>query len=357
MKKWSHRLIAATLLITSLTAYESVKTIASTEGDGTLISQNAPGGNRLEAIKKRGKVICGVNGKLPGFSFVDEKGEYTGLDVDVCRGVAAALFNDPTKVEYRNVSTQERFAALQSGEIDILSRNTTLTISRDTSLGLDFMPVIFYDGQGILVTKASKVKQVQDLKGKSICVQQGTTTEQNLADQMRKLNIPYTPVVFDDIDATYAAYQEGRCQAVTSDRSQLSSRKKTLPKPEDHVLLEQVISKEPLAPAVSKGDAAWADTVKWVIYAMIEGEELGITSKNIGTFQTTADPAIKRFLGLEGKLGQDMGLPNDFAARVIKHVGNYGESYDRNITKALGLPRGQNQLWSKGGLLYSPPFR
>ncbi|PSF38751.1 amino acid ABC transporter substrate-binding protein [Aphanothece hegewaldii CCALA 016] len=321
--------------------------------DTSITNQNS----RLATIKQRGKLICGVNGQLPGFSFVNEQGEYTGLDVDICRAIAAALFDDPTKVEYRALSTQERFTAVQSGEVDILSRNTTYTLSRDTSVGLEFAPITFYDGQGMMVSKASGIKTLEDLKGKTICVQAGTTTELNLSDQMRKRGIDYTPVVFDDPDAMYAAYQQGRCQAATSDRSQLSSRRSALPKPDDHIVLDTVLSKEPLAVAVANGDSAWFDVVKWSIYALMEAEELGITAKNISTFANSQDPSVKRFLGAEGELGADMGLSNDFAARIVKHVGNYEEIYDRNITKTIGLQRGLNQLWTKGGLLYSPPFR
>ncbi|GFE69281.1 amino acid ABC transporter substrate-binding protein [Chroococcus sp. FPU101] len=313
--------------------------------------------NRLATIKQRGRLICGINGQLPGFSFVNENGEYSGMDVDICRAIAAALFDDPTKVEYRTLSTQERFTAVQSGEVDILSRNTTYTLSRDTSVGLEFAPITFYDGQGIIVSRASGIKTIEALKGKTICVQAGTTSELNLTDQMRKRGIDYTPVVFDDADAMYAAYQQGRCQGATSDRSQLSSRRTAFPKPDDHIVLDAVISKEPLAVAVANGDTAWSDVVKWTIYTLIEAEEQGITSKNIGTFTNSQDPTVKRFLGTEGELGTDMGLSNDFATRIITHVGNYSEIYERNITKNLGLERGFNQLWTKGGLLYSPPFR
>ncbi len=314
--------------------------------------------SRLDTVKQRGTLICGVNGEVPGFSFVDENGQYSGLDVDICRAIAAALFDDPDKVEYRKLSAQERFPAVQSGEVDVLNRNTTWTISRDTTNGMEFAPTVFYDGQGIMVTTASGVANIEGLAGKSICVLAGTTTEQNLADQMRKRGIEdYNPVTFEDVDALYAAYQEGRCEGVTADRSQLVARRSILPNRNDHAILNVVLSKEPLGPAVKNNDSAWFDAVKWITFSLIQAEELGINSENIDTFETSEDPNVRRFLGLDDKLGEGMGLPNDFAARVVKHVGNYGEVYERNIGEPLGLDRGPNNLWTEGGLLYSPPFR
>lgn len=343
--------IALTLL--SLAACEGDTGPSTPEGSGPAKS------GRLAAILGRGNLVCGVSGELPGFSFVGQDGNYSGLDVDVCRAIAAALFDNPDAVEFRNLNAKERFTAVQTGEVDILSRNTTNTLSRDTSVGLDFAPIVFYDGQGIMVRGASKIKTLADLKGKSICLQTGTTTEQNLTDQMRKQGIPYTPVVFEDINTTFATYAQGRCDGVTADRSQLISRRTTLPKPADHVILPTLLSKEPLAPAVASGDAAWGDVVRWVVYALIEAEELGITAKTVPQQLSSTDPTVKRFLGTEGDLGQGMGLTNDFAARAIKHVGNYGEIYDRNLgpQTPLNLPRGPNSLWTKGGLLFSPPFR
>ena len=319
-------------------------------------AQSAASG-RLSTVKSRGSLVCGVNGQLPGFSFVNENGEYSGMDVDICRAVAAALFNDPTKVEFRDLSAQERFTAVQSGEVDLLSRNTTWTLSRDTSVGMEFAPTTFYDGQGLMVTKVSGVKELKDLEGKSVCVLSGTTNEQNLADRMRKLEVNYTPVVFEDVDALYAAYEQGRCEAVTSDRSQLTARRAILAKPDEHEVLEVVLSKEPLGPLVANGDSQWFDVIKWVTYALIQAEELEINSSNLSNLAQTTDPQIKRFLGQEGNLGEDMGLPNDFAARVVEHVGNYGEVYERNIGEPFSLDRGLNDLWTNGGLLYSPPFR
>ena len=313
--------------------------------------------SRLDTIKSRGNLICGVNGQLPGFSFVNQNGEYSGMDVDICRAVASGLFDDPSKVEYRDLSAQERFTAVQSGEVDLLSRNTTWTISRDTSVGMEFAPTTFYDGQGVMVTKASGIQALQDMEGKSVCVLAGTTNEQNFADRMRKLGVNYQPVVFEDTDAVFAAYEQGRCEAVSSDRSQLIARRVVLGNPDQHKVLGAVISKEPLGALVANGDARWFDAVKWIIYALIQAEEFGISSENIASFENSEDPQIRRFLGQEGNLGEDMGLPNDFAARVIKNVGNYSEVYERNIGQPFDLDRGLNELWTNGGLLYSPPFR
>lgn len=351
MKKW-HSLLATLLLSFSLTACGGGQTGTETAQGGDT------SGSRLEVIKQRGTLICGINGEVPGFSFVNEKGEYSGIDVDMCRAVAAALFDDPTKVEYRKLSAQERFTAVQAGEVDLLNRNTTWTINRDTSVGMEFAPTIFYDGQGIMAAKASGIKELNNLEGKSVCVLAGTTNEQNIADQMRKVGVKtFNPVVSDDVDALYAAYEQGRCEAVTSDRSQLVARRSLLPKPDDHVLLDVFMSKEPLGPVIADGDSAWYDAIKWITYTLIQAEEFGITSQNLSTFENTQDPNIRRFLGLDEKLGEDMGLPNDFAARIIKHVGNYGEVYDRNVGKPFGLERDLNNLWNNGGLLYSPPFR
>jgi general L-amino acid transport system substrate-binding protein len=313
----------------------------------------------LDTIKSRGKVICGVSGQLPGFSYVKPNGEYAGLDVDVCRAIAAALFDDPKKVEFRNLNAKERFTAVQTGEVDILSRNTTWTISRDTSVGLEFAPVVFYDGQGIMVKKSSNIKKLEDLKGKSICTQTGTTNEQNLSDQMRQRGIEYKPLVFEDVNTTFTTYQQGRCEAVTSDRSQLVSRRTTLPKPDEHLVFDVVLSKEPLAPAVANGDSKWFDVVKWTVFALINAEELGVNSQNVSQLASSPNPEVKRLLGTEGDLGKGIGLTNDFASRIIKHVGNYGEVYERNLGKnsELKLDRGPNKLWNKGGILYAPPFR
>ena len=342
------------LLIASLSACVPAPTNPGS-GDSTPVA-NTDG--RLQKIKANGKLFCGINGEVPGFSFVNETGDYSGLDVDVCRAVAAAVLGDANQVDFRKLSTQERFTAVQTGEVDLLSRNTTWTLGRDTVNKMAFAPIVFYDGQGVMATQASGVKQLSDLAGKAVCVLAGTTTEKNLADQMAKAGVSeYNPVVSDDVDSLYSAYQEGRCEAVTSDRSQLVARRSILPDPTAHVILDTVLSKEPLAPAVAQGDPDWFNTVQWVTFALMQAEELGITSENIDSFQASEDPNIRRFLGLEDKLGEDMGLPNDFAAQVVKQVGNYGEIYERNIGQPLGLERGLNNLWTEGGLLYSPPFR
>lgn len=353
MRKWS-LLLLGMMLAAPLAGCSRFYPKLSAEG-----SANAAGTSVLNRVKTRGNLACGISGTLPGFSYVNQEGKYTGLDVDICRAIAAAMFNDPNAVEFRNLNAKERFTALQAGEIDILSRNTTWTISRDTSVGLEFAPTVFYDGQGMMVKTASGIKDLKGLQGKSVCVQTGTSTEQNLADQMRKIGVKYTPIVFEDDKATFAAYQQNRCEGVTSDRSQLVSQRSVLPNPDDHVILEQVMSKEPLAPAVKNNDSRWYDTVKWVIFGLIEAEEQGITSKNIDTFANSQDPVVKRLLGKEGSLGQGLGLPNDFIARAVKQVGNYGEIYNRNLGSEtqFKLPRGQNNLWSKGGLQYAPPFR
>ncbi|MEB3160930.1 MAG: amino acid ABC transporter substrate-binding protein [Synechocystis sp.] len=354
--KWSPVLMGGLLLATVLTACGGTSNStnnAPTDGNGT-----ASVSGRLAAIKAKGQVVCGVNGEVPGFSFVNEAGDYSGLDADFCRAVAAAVLGDAKKVDFRKLSSQERFTAVQTGEVDLLSRNTTWTLNRDTAVKMQFAPILFYDGQGVMATKSSGIRELKDLEGKAVCVLAGTTTEKNLADQMAQVGVKsYQPVVSDDVDSLYNAYQQGRCEAVTSDRSQLVARRSILPNPEDNQILEVVLSKEPLAPAVAEGDPAWFNTVKWVAFALIQAEEFGITSANIDTFKTSDNPDIRRFLGIEDKLGEDMGLPNDFAAQVIAQVGNYGEIYQRNVGEPFGLERGLNNLWNQGGLLYSPPFR
>jgi general L-amino acid transport system substrate-binding protein len=342
--KWSLLLLATLPLILSMTACTS-RSRGST--------------SRLDTIKNRGKLICGVSGQLPGFSYVKANGEYAGLDVDICRAIAAAIFNDPKKVEFRNLNAKERFTAVQTGEVDILSRNTTWTISRDTSVGLEFAPVVFYDGQGVMVRKNSNIKKLEDLKGKSICTQTGTTNEQNLSDQMRQRGITYKPLVFEDVNTAYTTYEQGRCEAITSDRSQLVSRRSAFPKPDEHVVLDVVLSKEPLTPAVANGDSKWFDVVKWTVYGLMNAEELGVNSQNVSQLTNSTNPEIKRLLGTEGDLGKGTGLSNDFVVRIVKSVGNYGEIYERNLGKnsELKLDRGLNRPWNKGGIMYAPPFR
>ena len=310
----------------------------------------------LETVKNRGKLVCGVNTGLAGFATVGPDGKWRGFDVDYCRALAAAIFNDADKVEFRPLTAQARFTALQSKEIDVLSRNTTWTLSRDTSLGLNFSVTLFYDGQGLMVPAKLQAKSAKDLNGATICVQTGTTTELNLADYFRRLGSKFTPVVFETVDQTYAAYDSGRCDAVTSDVSQLLAQKTTLKQPNDHVVLGDVMSKEPLGPAVRHGDDQWFDITKWVAFGLIQAEEFGITSQNIASFADSKDPNMRRFLGTEGGLGAMFGLSDDFMARVVRLVGNYGELFERHL-QPLHLARGVNTLWTQGGLLYSPPFR
>ena len=348
MQKWGSILIAGLLMILPLTACE---------GNGQEDQQIS---SRLDVVKNRGKLICGVEGGIPGFSYLDQNGNYSGIDIEICRAVAAALFDDLTALEYRNLDSTERFTALSGGEVDMLSRNTTWTLSRDTTVGLEFAPTTFYDGQGMMVRADSGIESLEGLEGRSICVETGTTTELNLTDNLRQRNIEAETLTFQQADPAFAAYAEGRCEGMTSDKSQLLSRRSTLPNPNDHVILDVTMSKEPLGPVTINNDSAWFDVVKWVTYALIEAEELGITQANVDEIkENSTDPTIKRFLGVEGDLGEGLGLSNDFAYRVIKQVGNYGEIYNRNLgeNSQFKLPRGQNDLWTNGGLLYSPPFR
>jgi general L-amino acid transport system substrate-binding protein len=319
----------------------------------------SPAGARLQIVKDRGKLICGINGSLAGFSNLNQTtNQYDGLDADVCRAIAAAVLGDANAIEWRVLSTQNRSVALQSGEIDVLVRNTTWTSSRDAEWGL-FAPTTFFDGQGMMVRADLGATQLEDLAGASICVQTGTTTELNLADQMRVRNVEFTPVVFEDIDATYAAYEEGRCDAVTSDMSQLAGRRSVLGSPDDHIIMDVVMSKEPLGPVVPLGDDQWFNVVKWTVFALIQAEESGISMGNIDSFMDSTDPVIRRLLGLEGDLGVKLGLSNDWVVAVIKAVGNYGEIFDRNVGPGtpLDLERGLNNLWTNGGLMYAPPYR
>ncbi len=317
-------------------------------------------GETLKTVQNRGKLICGVNSQVPGFGYVDSAGNFSGFDIDFCRALAAAIFGDATKVEFRPLTAAERFTALQSGEIDVLIRNTTWTTVRDTELGGNFVHTTFYDGQGLMVPADSGIKTLQDLEGGTICVQTGTTTELNLADKMAEAGISYTPAVFDNADNTFAAYQEGRCDAVTTDKSGLVARRAILPDPQNHVILDITLSKEPLGPMVRHGDDQWFDIVQWMVFVTFSAEEFGITSANVDQVRASAtNPEVKRLLGLEGDLGLKLGLTNDWAYNIIKQVGNYAEIYDRNLgpNTPTYIPRGLNQLYINGGLLYAPPFR
>jgi general L-amino acid transport system substrate-binding protein len=336
---------------------------AESPAESAAPSEEAPSGEgRLADVQARGNLICGVNGALPGFSFLDEaSGDYTGFDVDFCRAIAAAVLGDPELVEFRNVTTDQRGPLLQSGDIDVLIRNTTWTVSRDTSWGL-FGPTTFYDGQAIMVNSTlTDATTIDDLAGATVCVQSGTTTELNLTD---RLGDSITPQVFPEIDPTYAAYEEGRCDAVTSDRSQLVARRTAFENPDDHVILEEVMSKEPLGPVAPLSDDQWFNVVKWVVYATIEAEEQGITQANVAdTVETSDNPVVQRLLGVtpEGAEPFDsgLGLEPDWVVDVITAVGNYGEIYERNLGAGtpFELERGLNSLWTDGGLLYAPPYR
>ena len=314
----------------------------------------------LDAVKSKGFVQCGVNTGVAGFSAPDSKGVYRGIDVDLCRAVAAAVFGDANKVRYTPLTAQQRFTALQSGEVDILARNTTWTITRDTSLGLNFVGVNYYDGQGFMVHRKLNVKSAKQLNGATVCVQPGTTTELNLADYFRSNKMTFKPVVIEKLDEVLNAYFAGRCDVFTTDHSGLIALRATrAPKPDDHVILPEIISKEPLGPAVRHGDDRWFDVVKWSLFAMIEAEEMGISSKNVDEMLKSEDPAIKRFLGVTPGFGKAVGVDEKWMYNVVKQVGNYGDSFERNVgTKtALKLERGQNALWTNGGLLYAIPFR
>ncbi len=324
------------------------------------VAGGAQAGATLDGIKGKGFVQCGVNVGLPGFANPDSAGNWTGLDVDYCRAVAVALFNDPQKVKFTPLSAQQRFPAIQSGEVDLLSRNTTWTLTRDTSVGLNFAPVTYYDGQGFMVAKKLGVKSAKELNGATVCVQSGTTTELNLADYFRSNNMSYNPVVIENNDEVNAAFFAGRCDVLTTDASQLAStRASVAPKPDDYVILPEIISKEPLAPAVRHGDDQWYDIVKWVVYATIQAEESGITSKNVDEFLNSKNPEIQRLLGVSAGMGKALGVDEKWAYNIIKKVGNYGEIFERNVgaQTPLKLERGLNGLWTKGGLQYAMPIR
>ncbi|HZQ12373.1 MAG TPA: amino acid ABC transporter substrate-binding protein [Pseudolabrys sp.] len=323
------------------------------------VAAHGAGAQTLKAVQQRGVLNCGSNGTLAGFGLPDAKGQWTGLDVDFCRAVAAAIFNDAGKVKFVPLSTKDRFTALQSGEVDLLARDTTWTISRDSSLGLNFVGVDYYDGQGFMVRKALNVNSALELTGASVCLQQGTTTELNASDFFRSRKMQFKPVTFATANEAVKAYDAGRCDVYTTDASSLYSERLRLANPEEHILLPEIISKEPLGPAVRQGDDQWFDIVKWTLFAMINAEELGITSKNIDDMKASANPDIKRFVGTEGNYGEQLGLSKDWAVSIVKLVGNYGEVFERNVGSGspLKIDRGLNRLWSKGGIQYAPPIR
>jgi general L-amino acid transport system substrate-binding protein len=320
----------------------------------------------LETVKQRGKLVCGVTTGLAGFGAPNDQGQWSGLDIDLCKGVAAAVFGDASKVEFKPLNAEQRFTALQSGEVDMLARNSTWTLHRDTGLGLDFVAVNFYDGQGFMVKKELGVKSALELKGATVCVQEGTTTEKNLGDFDKVNNLGINPVKFKEPDQTRNSYDEGRCDAFTTDASGLAAERTALKNPDDNVILPEIISKEPLGPVVRQDDSQWADIVRWSFYAMLTAEEKGITSANVDDVKAKnaqgtegADAETQRLLGITDNMGSKMGISDESFYNVIKMVGNYGESFDRNVGAGspLKLERGLNALWTKGGLQYSPPFR
>jgi general L-amino acid transport system substrate-binding protein len=324
------------------------------------VAGQAMAGAKLDAIKARGEILCGVSTGLAGFSIADSQGKWTGIDVDVCKAVAAALFGDANKVKFVPLSAQQRFTALQSGEVDVLSRNTTYTQQRDTALGLNFTGVTYYDGQGFMVATKTNVKSAKELGGATVCVQPGTTTELNLADWGRANKVAFKPVVIEKLEEIEQAFFSGRCDAYTTDASGLAAtRASKAPKPDDFMLLPEIISKEPLGPAVQHGDDQWADLIRWTFNALVEAEEYGITAAKVEEMKKSDNPGIKRLLGVTPGLGKNLGVSEEWAANAIKAVGNYGEMYERNVGKGspLKLDRGLNALWNAGGIMYSPPVR
>jgi len=336
------------------------RTVATTLLTLLISLQTVEAGGTLKAVMEKGFIQCGVNTGLPGFSNPDNQGQWHGLDVDICRAVAAAVFADANKVKFTPLTAKERLTALQSGEIDILSRNTTWTLTRDSAQGIHFAGVSYYDGQGFMISKQLGVSSAQELDGATVCINAGTTTELNLADYFRKHNMKHTPVVFDTPDQTVKGFEAGRCDVLTSDQSQLYGLKLKLAKPEHVMVLPEIISKEPLGPAVRQGDDEWFNIVKWSLFALINAEELGVTADNVDTLKSsTTQPQIKRLLGLESNMGKGMGLTAEWAYHIIKQVGNYGEIFARNVGEQspLKIERGINALWNQGGIQYAPPIR
>jgi len=317
-------------------------------------------GGLLDEIKSRGTLVCGVNNQVPGFGNVEADGSFTGFDVDFCRAIAAAVLGDADAVDFRPVTAQERPIALQTGEVDVLIRNTTWTSNRDTVWGANFTPITFYDGQGFMVPADSGITELTDFEGRSICVQSGTTTELNMADTLAALNVQYTPVIFETADQAVAAYESGVCDSFTTDKSGLVSRQQTLQDPQAHVIMDATISKEPLGPSVRHGDDQWYDVVKWVLFATFNAEEFGLTQDNVTEVRdTTINPDIRRMLGVEGQAITELGLEADAMYQVILQVGNYGEIYERNLGEStpFNIPRGLNNQWYNGGLIFGMPFR
>jgi general L-amino acid transport system substrate-binding protein len=339
--------VLKTLTLSAVAAFAATGALAQTKA------------STLDAVKARGILNCGSGTGLAGFGLPDAQGNWNGLDVDMCRAVSAAVFNDATKIKFVSLSAKDRFTALQSGEVDVLSRNTTWTLSRDTSLGMNFAGVNYYDGQGFMVRKGAKIASALELNGASVCVQQGTTTELNLADYFRANKLQLKAVTFATNDETVKAYEGGRCDAFTTDASGLYSERLRMAKSDDHMVLPEIISKEPLGPSVRHGDDQWLDIVKWTHYAMVTAEELGVTKANVDEQLKSTNPDVRRLLGTEGKHGEALGLTNAWGYQIIKLVGNYGEVFEKNVGTGsqLKISRGQNNLWTKGGLQYAPPIR
>ena len=336
------------------------KTLVAALAAACSLATPAWAGQTLDTVLKRGVLHCGVSDGLPGFSYTDASGNYAGIDADFCRAVAAALFGDAKKVKFTPLTAKERFTALQSGEIDVLSRNSTWTISRDVGMGMSFTGVTYYDGQGFLVNKKLGVKSARELDGATVCIQAGTTTEMNLSDYFRTNGMKYTPVTYEKSDESAKALESGRCDVLTSDQSQLYAQRIKLANPDDYVVLPEVISKEPLGPAVRQGDSEWFNVVRWTLFALVAAEEYGITSANVDQMaKTSTNPEVRRLLGLDTDFGKDMKLKKDWAYQIVKQVGNYGEMFERNVGKGspLKIERGLNAQWNKGGLQYAPPFR
>jgi general L-amino acid transport system substrate-binding protein len=342
----SHRVLSVTLAaVLGLTA---TATFAQTTTSAT-----------LDAVKAKGFIQCGVTSGVPGFSAPDANNNWTGLEVDFCRALSAAIFNDPDKVRYTPLTSQERFTALSAGEIDVLSRTTTWTMSRDTQLGISFVGTMFYDGQGFMVRKADGIASALELSGAAICIESGTTTELNAADYFAANNMEFNTVVFVDQDEVVKAYEDGRCDVYTTDSSALAAERSKLAVPDDHIILPEIISKEPLGPVVRQGDSTWFNLARWTYFALLEAEELGVTQANVDEMLGSDNPSIKRLLGVEGDFGTPLGLTKDWAYQIIKHIGNYSESYERHVgpNTPIGLARGLNALWRDGGIQYSNPIR
>jgi general L-amino acid transport system substrate-binding protein len=324
-----------------------------------VVSLPAHAGKTLDTIKSRGQLVCGVNVALAGFSSADSEGKWSGMDVDYCKALAASILGDASKVKYVPLNAQQRFTALQSGEIDVLSRNTTWTLTRDASLGASFVGVMYYDGQGFMVKKALKVTSAKELNGATVCVQSGTTTEKNLSDFARANKLDIKPLVFEKNEAATGAYQSGRCQAYTTDASGLAAERSIAKNPDEHMILPEIISKEPLGPLVRRGDDEFFTIAKWVLNALLEGDEYGLTQANLDEKKASDDPNIQRILGTGEDMGALLGLDKAWAYRALEAVGNYGEIFERNVGKnsPLKLDRGLNKPWNQGGIMYAPPIR